>query len=80
MAKNMARLDSSNIVTGVEWWADRQEETDSLKNCLEKPVTFGDEYIDGKFYRDGEEVLSALEEAELALRIISGEEQINDEI
>ena len=29
----------------------------------DKPVTIGDEYTDGKFYRDGNEVLTPLEEA-----------------
>ena len=29
----------------------------------DKPVTIGDDYKDGKFYRDGNEVLTPLEEA-----------------
>lgn len=29
----------------------------------DKPVTIGDDYTDGKFYRDGNEVLTPLEEA-----------------
>lgn len=29
----------------------------------DKPVTIGDDYTDGKFYRDGSEVLTPLEEA-----------------
>lgn len=29
----------------------------------DKPVGIGDTYTDGKFYRDGKEVLTALEEA-----------------
>ena len=29
----------------------------------DKPVAIGDDYIDGKFYRDGSEVLTQLEEA-----------------
>ena len=31
----------------------------------DKPVTIGDDYADGKFYRDGNEVLTPLEEAML---------------
>ena len=31
----------------------------------DKPVTIGDDYTDGKFYRDGNEVLTPLEEAML---------------
>ena len=29
----------------------------------DKPVAIGDDYTDGKFYRDGSEVLTPLEEA-----------------
>ena len=29
----------------------------------DKPVSIGDDYTDGKFYRDGNEVLTPLEEA-----------------
>ena len=29
----------------------------------DKPITIGDDYTDGKFYRDGNEVLTPLEEA-----------------
>ena len=31
----------------------------------DKPVAIGDDYTDGKFYRDGSEVLTQLEEAML---------------
>ena len=31
----------------------------------DKPVAIGDDYTDGKFYRDGNEVLTPLEEAML---------------
>lgn len=31
----------------------------------DKPVAIGDDYTDGKFYRDGNEVLTLLEEAML---------------
>lgn len=46
----------------------------------DKPVAIGDDYTDGKFYRDGSEVLTPLEEALLvqadmqeALNILGGE-------
>lgn len=32
-------------------------------NCMDKPVAIGDTYSDGRFYHNGEEVLSELEEA-----------------
>ena len=31
----------------------------------DRPVAIGDNYIDGKFYRDGNEVLTSLEAAQL---------------
>lgn len=34
------------------------------------PVHIGDTYSDGKFYRDGELLLSPLEEAKIALEIL----------
>lgn len=63
MAKNMARI-ADGIVTNIEWCSDREAETDELINMGDKPVAIGDTYKDGEFYRDGEEVLSPLEEAQ----------------
>ena len=42
----------------------------------DKPVGIGDEYRDGKFYRDGEEVLSELEQLKLQLAQAEENEQI----
>ena len=66
MAKNMARLDSG-IVTNVEWWSDATEDTDALVSVGDRPVAVGDTYADGKYYRNGEEVLTPLEEAQKEL-------------
>lgn len=60
MAKNMARI-KNGIVTNIEWCADLDLETDGLKNVYDLPVEVGDSYSEGKFYRSGEVVLSALE-------------------
>lgn len=60
MAKNMARI-KNGIVTNIEWCADLDLETDGLKNVYDLPVEVGDSYSEGKFYRGGEVVLSALE-------------------
>ena len=60
MAKNMARI-KNGIVTNIEWCADLDLETDGLKNVYDLPVEAGDSYSEGKFYRIGEVVLSALE-------------------
>lgn len=61
MAKNMARIDNG-IVVNIEWCSDDVPETHVLKNMDERPVVIGDIYENGKFYRDGAEVLTPLEE------------------
>lgn len=38
-------------------------ETDALINPADRPVAIGDTYSNGKFYRDGVEILTPLEEA-----------------
>ena len=40
-----------------------QHATESLINPADRPVAIGDTYSDGKFYRDGVEILTPLEEA-----------------
>ena len=62
MAKNMA-LVSDGIVVNVIWCSDKAEQTDTLTNPVGRPVGIGDTYSDGKFYRDGKEVLTPLESA-----------------
>ena len=62
MAKTMAVL-KNGTVTNVVWCSNSQGETDNLKNPGERPVGIGDTYGDGKFYREGVEVLTPLEEA-----------------
>lgn len=63
MAKNMARIENG-VVINVERWSDRMAETDTLKNTADFPVGIGDTYADGRFYRDGVEILTPLEEAQ----------------
>ena len=65
MAKSMARLDNG-VVINVEWLPDRAVETDTLKNMGDIPVTIGDTWKDGKFYRDGKVVISQMEELQNA--------------
>ena len=50
MAKNMARIENG-IVVNVEWCSDRTADTDTLISVYDRPVTAGDQYIDGKFYK-----------------------------
>ena len=62
MAKNMA-LVSDGVVVNVIWCSDKAAQTDTLINPDGRPVDIGDIYSDGKFYRDGKEVLTPLESA-----------------
>ena len=64
MAKNMARLDGSGVVVNVEWWGDSTKDTETLISVYDRPVAVGDSYDDGKFYRNGAEVLTPMEEAQ----------------
>lgn len=80
MAKNMAVIENG-VVSSVSWCSDREQPTESLVDIDDKPVGIGDTYSDGHFYRDGEEILSELEQArrqiedlEAALNAIYGGE------
>ena len=63
MAKSMAVITNS-VVTNVIWCSNSKSETDTLKNPGERPVGIGDTYSGGKWYRDGAEILTPLEEAQ----------------
>lgn len=63
MAKTMAQL-SGNVVVNMCWCSPYQPETDTLKDPGDYPVAIGDTYEDGKWYRDGVEILKPLEEAQ----------------
>lgn len=63
MAKNMARLDKNNIIINIEWFSDKTNESDTLKEMYDYPVAIGDTYVDGRFYRNGEQILTPLEAA-----------------
>lgn len=63
MAKNMAKIEDG-IVVGIEWCSDRATDTDTLISVYDRPVTIGDIYDGQDFYRDGEKILTPLEEAE----------------
>lgn len=67
MAKSMA-LVSGDTVVNILWCSDNAQPTDSLIDIADRPVGIGDTYAEGKFYRDGAEVLTEMEAlmAELA--------------
>ena len=62
MAKSMALIENSTVIN-VLWCSDSQPETDTIINPADRPVGIGDTYSNGKFYRDGVEILTPLEEA-----------------
>lgn len=62
MAKSMALIENGTVVNML-WCSDSEPETDILLDPADRPVGIGDTYSDGKFYRDGVEVLTQLEEA-----------------
>lgn len=39
----------------------------------DRPVSIGDTYIDGKFYRDGQEILTPLEESQAEVESLTKE-------
>ena len=62
MAKSMALVDNG-VVVNILWCSDRESETETLIDTADRPAAIGDSYECGKFYRNGEEVLTPLEEA-----------------
>ena len=83
-------LVENGIVTNIIWLNERNEaEWPNAVRLGERMVEVGDTYIDGKFYRDGNEVLTALEIVQLesetyktALQIlgVNTEEVATDEV
>ena len=60
MARNMALLERGAVIN-LLWCSDSEPETERLVDCGERPVCLGDSYTNGKFYRDGQAVLSEAE-------------------
>lgn len=58
-------LISNGIVVNVIWLNDKNaSDFPAAVKLGDRPVTMGDTYADGKFYRDGEEVLTPMETAQ----------------
>ena len=62
MGKRMTLIEDGTVVN-LLWCSHGQGETEALKDPADRPVGIGDTYKDGKWYRDGEEVLTPLEAA-----------------
>lgn len=60
MAKSMALVENG-VVVNILWCSDRESETETLIDTADRPVAIGDSYESGKFYRNGEEVLTPLQ-------------------
>lgn len=72
MAKSMAVV-NNGVVTNIIWCTDNTPQTATWLNCDDRPVAIGDTYTDGKFYRDGTEVLTPLEDAQAQLESLSAQ-------
>lgn len=57
MAKTMARLENGTVVN-LEWVNDNTQSTNELKDIYDLHINIGDSYTDGKFYRNGVEIIS----------------------
>jgi len=58
-------LISNGIVVNVIWLNDKNAgDFPTAVKLGDRPVAMGDTYTDGKFYRDGKEVLTPLEQAQ----------------
>jgi hypothetical protein len=55
---------NNGVVTNIIWCTDNTPQTATWLNCDDRPVAIGDTYSGGKFYRDGVEILTPLEEAQ----------------
>ena len=83
-------LIENGIVTNIIWLNERNEaEWPNAVRLGDRPVGIGDTYANGKFYRDGTEVLTSLEIVQLesetyktALQIlgVNTEEVATDEV
>ena len=61
MAKDMAIVDGGKVVN-IGLFTDSYTETETIRDLGGKEVIIGDDYHDGKFYRDGEIILSESEQ------------------
>ena len=62
MAKTMARIENG-VVVNMLWCSDRELHTETLIEISDRPVGIGDTYDGSNFYRDGDRILPAQEQA-----------------
>lgn len=63
MTKTMVIIDDGTV-TNIIWCSDYTPETGTRKDPGGRAVGIGDTYSDGKWYRDGVEILTPLEQAQ----------------
>ena len=64
LVSNYALIENGAVVN-IIWLAEsNEEEFPGAVRLGDRPVGIGDSYADGKFYRDGTEVLTPLEQAQ----------------
>lgn len=63
MAKNMALIENG-VVSNILWCSGDEPEEDTLVDVGERRVRIGDTWESGKFFRDGVEILTPLEEVQ----------------
>lgn len=61
MAKNMAFIENGTV-TNILWCSDKTQDTETLISILDRPVAIGDTFNGSDFYRDGEKVLTPMEQ------------------
>lgn len=62
MGKRMTLIEDGTVVN-LLWCSHGQGETEALKDPADRPVRLGDTYENGKWYRQGGEVLTPLDQA-----------------
>lgn len=72
MAKSMAVV-NDGVVSNIIWCSDNTPQSNTWVNCDDRPVAIGDTYVDGKFCRDGTEVLTPLEDAQAQVESLSAQ-------
>ncbi len=75
VAKTMAIV-ADGAVTNIIWCSDYTPETSTRKDPKGRSVCIGDTYADGRWYRDGVEILTPLEQAQKELADLQS--QISD--
>lgn len=64
MAKTMAIVEGG-ITVNLEWCSDDTPQTDTRIELSGRPVAIGDTYSGGRFFRNGQAVLSLQEENDM---------------